>query len=153
MDTLGKDSVRIVQADDDPVYCRMTEAFLRRAGYTRPVLSFPSGSDLVDFYRRNGMADPPEVILLDLNMPGLNGLEVIRWLKRHHPDIPTAIYIMSSSDNPVDICAAALTGANNYLLKTGRFDQLIGTIAARGARGSRARKPSWRSWASMRPTW
>jgi PAS domain S-box-containing protein len=125
MDTLGKDSLRIVQADDDSAFRKLTEAFVHRAGYTRPFLSFPSGNDLVEFFDREGLDAPPEVIILDLNMPGMDGVEVIRWLRKNHPSIPSAIYMMTSSDNPIDICNAALSGATKYFLKSGRFDQLI----------------------------
>jgi PAS domain S-box-containing protein len=128
MEKLGKESLRIVQADDDQNYRMLTQIFLQRAGYSRPVATFETGTDLVDHYQREGLESPPHVVLLDLNMPGMSGLDVIRWLRRNHPEIDSAIYLMTSSDNSVDICTAALSGANKYFLKTGFFDPLIAEL-------------------------
>ena len=67
----------------------------------------------------------PEVLILDLKMPRMGGLELLEWI-RDHPDfrvIPTII--MSSSRLDLDIKKAYELGANTYIVKPSSFDDLI----------------------------
>jgi CheY-like chemotaxis protein len=61
----------------------------------------------------------PQVILLDLKMPRVNGFEVLKWLRHQSPGnlrlLP--VIIMSSSDEPSDVKAAYALGVNSYLVK------------------------------------
>ena len=72
----------------------------------------------------------PEVLLLDLKMPRMTGLELLAWI-RDHPDfrvIPTII--MSSSRQDIDIEKAYNLGANTYMLKPSSFDELARMVKA-----------------------
>ncbi len=67
----------------------------------------------------------PVLILLDLKMPRMNGFEFLRWL-RNEPDLKKIIVVIltSSSESP-DINRAYELGANSYLVKPVRFEDLI----------------------------
>lgn len=58
----------------------------------------------------------PDVILLDLNLPGMGGLESIPWLKKHAPK--TKIIILTQSNSEADVLQAIQAGASGYLLKS-----------------------------------
>lgn len=72
---------------------------------------------------RRVAADPPDVVLLDLRMPRMDGLEVLRHLRAAHPELPIAMLTTSAEEQ--DIIAALQQGANGYLLKDMEPDALI----------------------------
>ncbi|KRP34347.1 MAG: LuxR family transcriptional regulator [Opitutaceae bacterium BACL24 MAG-120322-bin51] len=65
----------------------------------------------------------PDLILLDLRLPGMDGLEAISWFQKALPD--TKIIILTQSDAEADVLRAIKLGASGYLLKSLRADQLI----------------------------
>ena len=66
----------------------------------------------------------PTLILLDLNMPGVNGLEVCRYIKRDPLASDTPVIIVTAEDAPTVIEAAKEAGASGYLVKPVEFDKL-----------------------------
>ena len=70
--------------------------------------------------------EQPEVALLDLNLPGMSGLEAIPWFKKYCPDI--RIIVLSQSDSEVDVIEALDLGADGYLLKSATLDQISSGI-------------------------
>jgi CheY-like chemotaxis protein len=81
-------------------------------------------------YNNRALYPFPEVVLLDLKMPRMGGLELLGWI-RDHPDtrvIPTII--MSSSREDVDIEKAYNLGANTYMIKPSNFDTLSRLVKA-----------------------
>ncbi|CAA6679789.1 Unannotated [Lentimonas sp. CC19] len=76
----------------------------------------------------------PDVVLLDLNLPGMSGLEAIPWFKKYTPK--TEIIVLTQSDRESDVLAAVSAGASGYLLKSTTRDNLadsIRTVAGGGA--------------------
>ena len=75
--------------------------------------------------------DPlPDVILLDLNLPGMSGLETIPWIRKYAPDVQ--IIILTRSDNTADVQCAISEGADGYLLKSATLKEItegIETVA------------------------
>jgi CheY-like chemotaxis protein len=59
----------------------------------------------------------PDVIFMDINMPGVNGLEVLRFLRRDPTTANVPVVIISANDTPDSIQAAMQAGANHYLVK------------------------------------
>lgn len=75
----------------------------------------------------------PDVMLLDLNMPVMGGLEILRRLREFHPDLP--IVILTMYDDPEYVDEALRSGASGYLLKSVGGEELVRAIRA-AARGS-----------------
>lgn len=76
----------------------------------------------------------PDVILLDLHLPGMSGLETIPWIRKYAPDVH--IIVLTRSDNTADIQLAISAGANGYLLKSSTLNKItegIETVAAGGS--------------------
>lgn len=101
--------LRIFIVDDDPDYSTLVRMHLRRQG--NPTLrTFPNGEAVLE-----ALDDPPDLILLDLVMPGVGGLETLRRIKARHPDLPT---VMVSAQSEVSVALEAIKiGAYDYVTK------------------------------------
>ncbi|HAY99753.1 MAG TPA: DNA-binding response regulator [Opitutae bacterium] len=76
----------------------------------------------------------PDVILLDLNLPGMSGLEALPWIKQYAPN--SEVIILTQSDNAADVTRAISEGAAGYLLKSATFTEItegIETVMEGGA--------------------
>lgn len=80
-------------------------------------------------------ARKPDVVLLDVRMPGGDGLHVLGRLKLDYPDLPVALF--STYDNPTYVARAVALGASGYILKSDSRERLIEAIEA-AARGEAA---------------
>lgn len=73
-------------------------------------------------------ASYPSLVLLDLKIPRINGLEVLKWI-RNQPDLSTVVVIMlTSSRHAKDVTAAAREGANSFLVKPSSINELVGMM-------------------------
>jgi CheY-like chemotaxis protein len=92
------------------------------------------GDDALDFLFRTGVYAPPAVaprptlILLDLNLPGTDGREVIEQVKQNEQLKAIPIVVFTTSSNPKDIATCYRYGANSYLIKPIGTDTLEQTI-------------------------
>lgn len=76
----------------------------------------------------------PNVMLLDLNLPGMGGIEALPWFKDYIPK--TKIIVLTQSENETDVLAAISAGASGYLLKSATLDEItdgIRTVMGGGA--------------------
>jgi CheY-like chemotaxis protein len=80
-------------------------------------------------YAKPGAAPRPDLVLLDLNLPKKNGLEVLVQIKTNDAlrDIP--VIILTTSDRDEDVRRCYLHGANNYLTKPVQFDECVKLVA------------------------
>ena len=78
--------------------------------------------------------DQPDVVLLDLNLPGMSGIEALPWIKQYAPD--SEVIILTQSDNAADVTRGITEGAAGYLLKSATFKEItegIQTVMEGGA--------------------
>jgi DNA-binding NarL/FixJ family response regulator len=106
----------------------------------REIVDAAPGLCLVSDYRSSEKAvtslasDRPNVVLMDINMPGLNGVECVRALK---PQLPSTQFLMLTVYEDADhIFAALAAGATGYLLKGTRAEELLAAIAQISQGGS-----------------
>ena len=101
-----------------------------------PVYRCQDGDDALDFlyregsYANPGLAPRPSAILLDLNLPGTDGREVLRQLKKDEGLKQIPVVVFTTSDNPADIEYCYRMGANGYLLKPVDLIALKRTVEA-----------------------
>ena len=102
------------------------EAFHRMMKYTTTqcrVYRCHDGDEAIDFLLHTGQyadvnsAPVPSVILLDLNLPGLSGQEVLSYVKQSESLKKIPVIVLSTSNNPKDIQGCYQTGVNSYLIK------------------------------------
>ena len=125
----------LVMADNDPADCLLTEKALRKAKITCPLYVVHDGAELMDYLKRRGdYTDPvaaprPSLILLDLNMPNVNGTEFLELLRDEPALSSIPVVILTTSDDERDIATSYALGANAYLVKPSAFDDMVSVAA------------------------
>ncbi|MDX1740325.1 MAG: sigma-54 dependent transcriptional regulator, partial [Rhodothermales bacterium] len=100
---------KIYVVDDDRHYSRML-SFRLEKNVDHDVHVFGRGEDMLEH-----LAQPPDMILLDIMMPGIGGLETLRQVKESHPEIPV---VMISAQGVIDVAVEAMqAGAYDYIAK------------------------------------
>lgn len=102
---------RILVIEDDRFLRKAAEAALRRQGYS--VVTAPDGETGLQVAR----AEHPDLVLLDLIMPGMQGFEVLKLLKQDASTMPIPVIILSNLGQDSDVKAALEAGAVDYLVK------------------------------------
>jgi len=125
VELLARDSLRIVHVEDDDHFADLSAHCLRVAGFTKPVVRCRDGILALHYFSTIQPELAPHVILLDLHLPHMNGLEVLHWLRHSHSEQDVAVYLLTSSDAQSDKDQAAADSATEYLLKNPLFDELI----------------------------
>ena len=115
------EATTVLVADDHPLWLSALEKDLAAAGL-QVVATAADGPSTV----RRARATTPEVLVLDLNLPGMRGDEVCRALG----DLPTRILILSASGEQADVLAAIKAGATGYLVKSARPDEIVAAVEA-----------------------
>ena len=124
----------ILLVEDSPEDFETTERAFRKSGLRNPIYRCSDGEEALDFlFRRGEFADPekaprPGVILLDLNLPGTDGREVLAEIKADPrlKQIPVVVLTTSDDDRDVDACYRA--GASSYIQKPVDLDGFMRAI-------------------------
>ena len=121
----------ILIVEDSPEDFAATERALRKSGLNNSIEHCSDGDDALDFlYQRGNYVDVhrPGVILLDLNMPGTDGREVLQDIKNNDDlkMIPVIVLTTSNDDRDIDACYRA--GANSYVSKPVGMDDFMHAI-------------------------
>jgi CheY-like chemotaxis protein len=121
----------ILLVEDEENDALLLKRAFKKNSISNPIQWVKDGLEAIAYLKGDGdYADRsrypfPEVVLLDLKMPRMGGLELLAWIK-DHPEmqvIPTIV--MTSSREDVDIAKAYGLGANTYMIKPSDFDTLV----------------------------
>jgi CheY-like chemotaxis protein len=124
----------LLMADDDDDDCLLMEDAVREVFKSESFHCLPDGQELMDYLLRRGIYTddekfpPPDLILLDLNMPRKNGFETLKEIKEH-PElraIPILIFSTSKEQEQIELCYKL--GANSYITKPMSFEDLVKTV-------------------------
>ncbi len=127
-----KRTILLIEDEPDDVFF-LTHA-LKKAGIRNPVHVLESGQAAIDYLSGAGKyADRrtyplPGLILLDLKLPLVPGLTVLKWIREQPHLPPMAIVVLTSSSLPADIENSYRLGANSYVVKPSAPDQLLELI-------------------------
>ncbi|MEM7622495.1 MAG: response regulator [Planctomycetota bacterium] len=113
-------------AEDDPDHVVLVKRAMRSARIVNTIDVVNDGVETMEYLRREGEfadAPRPDVILLDLKMPKIDGLEVLRRVKSDPELSVTPVVMMTTSDAESDRARAYEHRANSYLVKPLEFDQ------------------------------
>ena len=117
------DSLQVLVADDEPVSRTVVGAMLKKAGYV--VHYAPDGEQA---WQRLNSDDPPALALLDWEMPGLQGPEVVERIRQKQVQVPTYVILLTSRDSSADIVRGLRAGADDYVCKPADEDELIARV-------------------------
>ena len=128
---MASSSARILVADDEPNLRRVLTAILRREGYE--VVQAADGAEAIDL-----LAEPVDVVITDLKMPRIDGMEVLRHTSQQLPHVPV---IMITAFGTVDNAVAAVkAGAFDYIEKPFEQEQIHQIVNKAVAQANLGRK-------------
>jgi CheY-like chemotaxis protein len=122
----------IVEDSDEDYAC--FERIISRLSIFHTIYRCTSGDDALDFLRRTGnytdrsQAPRPGMILLDLNLPGTDGREVLEEIKQDALLKMIPVVVFTTSDNPTDVDVCYRCGANGYVVKPIDIHNLTKTV-------------------------
>jgi CheY-like chemotaxis protein len=128
MERLTRDTIRIVHVDDDGDFAELSARDLTRAGFKQPVVRCMDGRLALAYFLALEPRTSPHVIILDLDMPHMNGLEVLRWVRQNYAQRDVAVYLLTSSEDPEHRRLAAVDGVTEYLPKSPLSENLIAKL-------------------------
>lgn len=121
-----KKLIRIMLVEDHPEYREVVEAALKKAQDMDLISQFGTAERALLYLKDHHRSQDPEIILLDLNLPGINGLDAIPLLTEACPS--AKIVILTQSDKEAEVLEAISLGAAGYLLKSSSVSQITESI-------------------------
>ena len=129
----------LYMVEDDEGHAHLILKNLRRAGISNPIRQFDSGRKIVDFLlgdnnaqRDSDFEDQQPLILLDLNLPEMDGYEVLRRLKNDERTQTIPIIVLTTTDNPREIERCYELGCNVYITKPVDYENFAEAIRKLG---------------------
>jgi CheY-like chemotaxis protein len=120
----------ILMIEDNPMDIDLTKRAFKKRNLNNPVEIARDGEEGLAFIDRWNAGEPtPVVILLDLKLPKVDGLEVLRQLKTHPVYRTIPIVVLTTSSEDIDIQNAYGLGANSYIVKPVDFDNFLEVAA------------------------
>ncbi len=132
------DAVDILLVEDNPRDAELTVRALKRRNLANHLFVVEDGVEALDFilcrgkYAGRAVTQPPKVVLLDLKLPKLDGLEVLRAIKADEQMCKIPVVIVTSSHEDLDIQSAYELGANSYVVKPVNFDAFVDAVSHLG---------------------
>lgn len=115
-------AINIMLVEDNPEFREVVAFTLSDAPDIELQSQFSSAELALRSLEAAGRNQLPTLILLDLNLPGMSGIEAIPWFKQSAPN--AEIIILTQSDSEADVLAAITAGASGYLLKEATLNQI-----------------------------
>jgi CheY-like chemotaxis protein len=128
-DTSYEQPISIVLVEDNPADAELAIRALRRGRIGNQVQWLQDGAEALDFffsrgnYAHRNMTNQPKVILLDLKLPKVSGLEVLRQLKSDPRTQTIPVVVLTSSAEDRDVIESYQLGVNSYIVKPVDFEQ------------------------------
>lgn len=130
--------VDILLIEDNPQDAELIIRAIRRQNIANPMITLEDGAEALDFifcrgeYSARDGSQQPKVILLDLKLPKVNGLEVLDAIKKDATTRNIPVVIVTSSREDPDIRTAYGLGANSYVVKPVEADAFIDAMSQLG---------------------
>jgi CheY-like chemotaxis protein len=133
--TDAKHSIHIVMAEDDPDDRMLTRRALKKSRLVNTLDTVGDGEALMDYLKQRGEhadAERPGLILLDLNMPRMDGREALQRIKSDATLRRIPVIVLTTSEAEQDILESYDLGVNAYVTKPVTFEELVSAIQALG---------------------
>lgn len=128
--------LNILLAEDNADDVFLLQQAFKRGAVTDRLFAVSDGFQALEYLKGDGPYSDratypfPHILLLDLNMPRMNGFEVLEWTRKDSLCSRLIVHILSSSPREEDIRRAHDLHANSYLLKPTRIDDLVALVTA-----------------------
>jgi two-component system response regulator len=131
-------AVEILIVEDNPRDAELTLRALKKNNLANNVLRAEDGVEALDFlfcrgkFKGRNITNSPKVVLLDLKLPKISGLEVLKTAKQDPRTAKVPIVIVTSSKEEPDVQEAYRLGANSFVVKPVDFDQFMDAMSNLG---------------------
>jgi len=128
--------IDVLLVEDNPLEVELTLRPLRELQFPAEIGVARDGEEALDFlfgrsaFRSRGGAAPPRRILLELKLPKLDGLDVLRAIRTNTRTSTVPVVVLTSSDDPRELAQCYQLGANSCVQKPVRFDELRSVLQA-----------------------
>jgi CheY-like chemotaxis protein len=132
------DEVEILLVEDNPTDAELTTRALKRKNLVNKLLWVKNGAEALDFlfatgdYSGRNPDDVPKLILLDLRMPKVDGMQVLHRIKEDENTKKIPVVILTSSREDRDIVESYELGVNSYVSKPVEFEEFIDAVSTLG---------------------
>ena len=136
--SMYENEIEILLVEDNPNDAEMTIRTLKKANLANKLIHLKDGAEALDFiFARGNFADreienKPKVILLDIKMPKVDGIEVLRQIKSNNTTKAIPVVIMTSSKEEQDIITSYNLGVNSYVVKPVDFEGFAKAVSELG---------------------
>jgi len=127
--------LQILLAEDDDGHAILIERNLKRAGFVNQVVRAHDGQEAIDLVRGNGHGTTPTsqfLLLLDINMPRIDGIEVLKQLKADPRTARTPIIMLTTTDDPREVERCYQLGCSVYITKPVRYEDFVEALKRLG---------------------
>lgn len=135
---MNDNKVEILLVEDNPHDAELTIRALKKANLANQLIHLSDGAEALDFlfakgvYADRNVGNRPKVILLDIKMPKVDGIEVLRRLKANDATRTIPVVIMTSSKEEQDIFTSYDLGVNSYVVKPVDFEGFAKAVSELG---------------------
>lgn len=137
MDDPGQE-VEILLVEDNPTDAELTIRALKKKNLANKLVWVQDGAQALDFifatgaYAQRGQRSYPRVIMLDLHLPKVDGMEVLQRIKDDERARTIPVVVLTSSKDDMDVMGCYKFGVNSYISKPVNFDEFAKTVAELG---------------------
>lgn len=131
---MANSAVEILLVEDNPNDVELTLRALKKNNLANRVVVVKDGAEALDFifatgdYSERDILNAPKVVFLDLKLPKVDGLEVLRRMKSDERTSKIPVVVLTSSQEDRDIVESYKLGVNSYVTKPVDFDQFISSV-------------------------
>lgn len=134
----NQNEIEILLVEDNPHDVEMTLRALKKHNLANKVHVVKDGAEALDYffatgiYAERNINDHPKVILLDLKLPKVDGMEVLRRIRADERTKCIPVVVLTSSQEERDIVESYKLGVNSYIVKPVDFDKFLSTVQELG---------------------
>jgi len=132
MPTEHSQEVLILIAEDDDGHAELIREHLEDAGVRNPVRRFHDGLELMDFLQAPNRQTSPLLILLDIHMPRMDGVEALKLIKGNANLNSIPVIMLTTTDDPREVEECYALGCNCYVTKPVNFAEFAETLSRLG---------------------
>ena len=135
---MSTDSIEILLVEDNPNDEELTLYALKKSNITNHIQVVRDGAEALEYlfctgaYAHRQINDPPKVVLLDLKLPKVDGLEVLEKIKADERTRTIPVVMLTSSQEERDIVESYQLGVNSYIVKPVDFEQFTEAVRQLG---------------------
>ena len=130
--------LEILLVEDNPNDAELTIRAFKKSNFLNRIIHVKDGVEALEYlfhegqYKDRENKNNPAVILLDLKMPRVNGIEVLRKIKSEHATKSIPVVVLTSSNEDPDVATCYELGVNSYIVKPVGFDKFVNAVSQLG---------------------